>query len=93
MGWFLISAAIGYLNGNMPLSVIIMDLFRVAFFGDYFPLAYYISVYRFSKDRIINILKYSALTLSYFYDCGFFIRKNDFQWQFFGLLLFYEWVL
>ena len=63
--WFLGSAFIGFINGH-PVSVIIMDLFRVIFFVAYFPLAYYISESRFSKKRVILLLKYSALIVAIF---------------------------
>lgn len=65
IGWFIISALIGYLNGH-ALSIIVTDLFRVAFFAVYFPLAYYISEKRFAKEKIITILKYSALIVAIF---------------------------
>lgn len=62
---FLASTIIGYINGN-SLSIIVMDFFRVSFFAAYFPLAYYISEQRFSSNRIITILKYSALAVAIF---------------------------
>ena len=66
IGWFIVSAAIGYHNGN-SLSIIVMDFLRVFFIAAYFPfLAYYISDKRFPKQRIISILKYSALTVAIF---------------------------
>jgi hypothetical protein len=61
--WFLVSAFIGFLNGH-PLSIIVMDLFRVIFFVAFFPMAYYISETRFTKERVITILKYSALAVA-----------------------------
>lgn len=63
--WFVVSAVIGFINGH-PRSIIIMDLFRVSFIFAYFPLAYYISESRFTKQRIIAILKYSALAVAIF---------------------------
>ncbi|WP_428909670.1 O-antigen ligase family protein [Niallia sp. Krafla_26] len=63
--WFFVSALMGIINGN-PLSIIVMDFFRVSFFGVYFPLAYYISEERFTKQRIISLLKYSALAVAIF---------------------------
>jgi hypothetical protein len=63
--WFVVSAVIGYMNGH-ALSVIVTDFFRVSFFAVYFPLAYYISDERFSKSRIITLLKYSALIVALF---------------------------
>lgn len=65
IGWFVVSALIGYMNGH-PLSIIIMDFFRVSYFLVYFPLAYYISNDRFSKRQIITILKYSAFAVALF---------------------------
>lgn len=65
IGWFFISAAIGYMNGH-SLSVIVTDLFRVSFVAIYFPLAYYISEKRFSKKKIITLLKPSALVVAIF---------------------------
>lgn len=63
LSWFFVSALTGFLNGH-PLSIIVMDLFRVIFFVAYFPLAYYISETRFTKERVIQILKYSALAVA-----------------------------
>ncbi|WP_141432897.1 hypothetical protein [Bacillus sp. 03113] len=65
MGWFFVSAVIGFVYGH-PRSVIAMDFFRVSFFALYFPLAYYIGKTRFTKERIISILKYSALVVAIF---------------------------
>jgi hypothetical protein len=65
MGWFVVSAVIGAINGN-ALSVIVMDFLRVAFFALYFPLAYYISKDRYEKETIITILKYSSLGVAVF---------------------------
>ncbi len=57
IAWFFVSAIVGYSNGHSP-SDIVTDFFRVSFFAAYFPLAYYISEDRFTKQRIITILKY-----------------------------------
>jgi hypothetical protein len=65
IGWFFISAVIGFSNRHAT-SIIAMDFFRVSFFAAYFPLAYYISEERFSKERIISILKYCALSVAIF---------------------------
>jgi len=65
IGWFAISSIIGYVNGN-ALSDIVTDFLRVSFFAAFFPLAYYISEKRFSKQRIITILKYSAFAVALF---------------------------
>lgn len=65
IGWFVLSALIGYFNGH-PVSIIVMDFFRVSYFIVYFPLAYYISKERFSLNRIVTILKYSAFAVAIF---------------------------
>jgi hypothetical protein len=65
IGWFVVSSLIGYINGH-SLGVIITDFFRVSFFVLYFPLAYYISKERFSLQRIITLLKYSAIAVAIF---------------------------
>lgn len=62
---FAFSGAIGLINDH-ALSDIITDFFRVSFFAAYFPLAYYIAEDRFSKDRVISLLKYSAVAVSIF---------------------------
>ncbi|KAA9022077.1 hypothetical protein [Niallia endozanthoxylica] len=62
---FAFSGAIGLIN-NHAFSDIITDFFRVSFFAAYFPLAYYIAEDRFSKDRVISLLKYSAVAVSIF---------------------------
>jgi O-antigen ligase len=63
--WIFMSAVIGLLYKHSP-SIVATDFFRVSFFAAYFPLAYYISEKRFTKQRIILILKYSALAVSIF---------------------------
>ncbi|MBB6454508.1 hypothetical protein HNQ94_002997 [Salirhabdus euzebyi] len=65
MGWFIVSAIIGFINGHST-SIIIMDFLRVSYFAAYFPLAYYITKDRFSVERVICLLKYSALTVAVF---------------------------
>ncbi|TWD97414.1 hypothetical protein FB550_11019 [Neobacillus bataviensis] len=65
VGWFVVSSIIGVLNGH-PLGMIVTDFFRVSYFVVYFPLAYYISKERFSLQRIITLLKYSALAVALF---------------------------
>jgi hypothetical protein len=65
LGWFVVSAIIGLLNGNPP-SVIATDFLRVSFFAVYFPLAYYIGKARFTKQQIIRTMKYSALLVAVF---------------------------
>ncbi|MBU8914756.1 hypothetical protein BGM25_01690 [Bacillus sp. FJAT-29953] len=63
--WFLVSSVIGFINGH-SLGAIVTDFFRVSFFAVYFPLAYYISKERFTIQRIIKILKYSAIVVAIF---------------------------
>ncbi|MFC4323384.1 O-antigen ligase family protein [Litchfieldia salsa] len=65
IGWFAVSAILGFINGH-PLSIIVMDFFRVSYFILYFPLAYYISSQRFTVKRIITLLKGSALAVALF---------------------------
>ncbi|KAA0548356.1 hypothetical protein FZW96_07210 [Bacillus sp. BGMRC 2118] len=65
LGWYAVSAVIGFVNGH-SLSMIFTDFMRVSFFVLYFPLAYYISDTRFSKERIISLLKYGALIVAIF---------------------------
>jgi hypothetical protein len=64
-GLFVVSAIIGLLKGH-PTSVILTDFFRVSFFAAYFPLAYYIDETRYTKKRIICIMKYAALIVGIF---------------------------
>lgn len=63
--WFVISSLIGFINGH-PLGAIVTDFLRVSYFVVYFPLAYYITNSRFSVQRIITLLKYSALAVAIF---------------------------
>lgn len=63
LAWFFVSAIIGIANGH-ALSLVKTDLFRVAYVAAYFPLAYYISVSRFSINKIVSLLKYSALAVA-----------------------------
>ncbi|WP_040204224.1 O-antigen ligase family protein [Neobacillus jeddahensis] len=65
IGWFVVSSLIGVLYGH-PLGAIVTDFLRVSYFVVYFPLAYYISKERFSLQRIITLLKYSALGVALF---------------------------
>ncbi|WP_160722729.1 O-antigen ligase family protein [Bacillus sp. USDA818B3_A] len=65
LGWFVVSSVIGVLHGH-SLGAIVTDFLRVSYFIVYFPLAYYISKERFSLERIITLLKYSALTVALF---------------------------
>ncbi len=90
--WFVVSAGIGYMNGN-PLSIIVMDFFRVSFFLVYFPLAYYISDNRFSGDRIISILKYSALAVAIFTITISLLGKTIFSNNFAPFYEFMNWIM
>lgn len=65
IGSFVFSCLVGIINQH-SISVIVMDFLRVSFIGAYFPLAYYIADDRFSKERIVQILKYSALAVAIF---------------------------
>ena len=87
IGSFLFSSAIGYINEH-PLSIITMDFFRVSFIGAYFPLAYYISDDRFSKERVIKILKYSALAVAIFTITVSLLGKTIFSSNFGGFYYF-----
>ncbi|MEH7109774.1 MULTISPECIES: O-antigen ligase family protein [Bacillaceae] len=63
--WFVASSLIGYLHGH-PLGAIVTDFLRVSYFVVYFPLAYYIAKDRFSIQRIMVLLKYSAVAVAIF---------------------------
>jgi hypothetical protein len=65
IGWFVVSSLVGVINGH-PLGAIVTDFLRVSYFAVYFPLAYYISRERFRLDRIITLLKYSAVIVAIF---------------------------
>lgn len=90
--WFVVSAAIGFFNGH-PVSIIVMDFFRVSFFVVYFPLAYYISDERFSKQRIISILKYSALAVAIFTIVVSLLGKTIFSANFGPFYNFMNWLM
>lgn len=63
--WFVISSLVGIMHHH-PTGAVVTDFLRVVFFVVYFPLAYYVSKERYQVERIINILKYSALAVSFF---------------------------
>lgn len=63
--WFAASSLIGWLNGH-EISVIVTDFLRVSFFAAYFPLAYYLSERRYTKERVITVLKYCAFAVALF---------------------------
>lgn len=85
--WFAISALIGVVKGH-PLSIVVMDFFRVSYFMAYFPLAYYISELRISKEYIIKLLKYSAVAVSIFTIVVSLLGKTVFSANFGPFYLF-----
>ncbi len=85
--WFAISALIGVVKGH-PLSIVVMDFFRVSYFMAYFPLAYYISELRISKEHIIKLLKYSAVAVSIFTIVVSLLGKTVFSANFGPFYLF-----
>ncbi|MFS0821590.1 O-antigen ligase family protein [Bacillus sp. 1P02SD] len=89
---FVASAGIGYINGH-SLSLIITDFFRVVFFVVYFPLAYYIADTRFSKQRIVTILKYSALAVAIFTIVVSLLGKTIFSSNFAPFYNFMNWIM
>ncbi len=90
--WFVVSAAIGFVNGH-PVSIIVMDFLRVSFFALYFPLAYYISNDRFPLSRIITILKYSALIVAIFTITVSLLGKTVFADNFKPFYDFMNWIM
>jgi len=85
--WFVVSGIIGFVKGH-PLGAIITDFFRVSFFVVYFPLAYYISKERFSLQRIIKLLKYSALVVAIFTITVSILGKTVFSHNFNSFYVF-----
>lgn len=85
--WFVISAVIGVVKGH-PLSIVVMDFFRVSYFMAYFPLAYYISEIRISKEYIIKLLKNSAVVVSIFTIVVSLLGKTVFSANFGPFYLF-----
>nr|WP_295972279.1 O-antigen ligase family protein [uncultured Bacillus sp.] len=65
IAWFCVSSLVGFINGN-PLGAIVTDFLRVSYIVLFFPLAYYIAKDRFPLQRIITLLKYSAIVVSIF---------------------------
>jgi hypothetical protein len=92
LGWFLVSSLIGFINGH-SLSIIIMDLFRVIFFVAYFPLSYYISESRFSKSRVILLIKYSALLVAIFTITIDLLGKTVFSANFYPFYMFMNTIM
>lgn len=89
ISWFFVSALIGFFNGNSR-SVIAMDFFRVSFFAAYFPLAYYISESRFSKKKIISLLKYGALVVAIYTIVIALLGKTIFSSNFESYMAFWK---
>jgi len=92
IGWFIVSCIIGYLNGH-PLGAIVTDFLRVSYFVLYFPLAYYISKERFSLQRIIILLKYSALVVAIFTIVVSLLGKTIFAADFKPYYDFMNWLM
>lgn len=84
------SGLMGIINGN-PFKFIVMDVLRVSFLGLFFPLSYYISEEKFSKEKILNLIKYGAIIvalLTIVIDVtGKFIITSDHDFHY-----FYQWI-
>jgi hypothetical protein len=92
IAWFVVSAAIGFIN-NHPISIIVMDFFRVSYVALYFPLAYYISNERFTLSRIITLLKYSALAVAIFTITVDLLGKTVFAANFYPFYVFMNTIM
>jgi O-Antigen ligase len=92
IAWFVVSAAIGFIN-NHPVSIIVMDFFRVSYVALYFPLAYYISNERFTLNRIITLLKYSALAVAIFTITVDLLGKTVFAADFYPFYVFMNTIM
>lgn len=92
IAWFIASAAIGFMNGH-PISIIVMDFLRVAYVAVYFPLAYYISNERFTLNRIITLLKYSALAVAIFTITVDLLGKTVFAADFYPFYVFMNTIM
>jgi hypothetical protein len=92
IGWFVVSAGIGFVNGH-PLSIIVMDFFRVSYFGVYFPLSYYISKERFTMSRILTLLKYGAFVVAIFTITVSLLGKTVFAANFKPFYDFMNWIM
>ncbi|MDM5330264.1 O-antigen ligase family protein [Neobacillus sp. CF12] len=92
IAWFVVSAAIGFFN-NHPVSIIVMDFFRVSYVALYFPLAYYISNERFTLNRIITLLKYSALAVAIFTITVDLLGKTVFAADFYPFYVFMNTIM
>lgn len=92
IAWFVVSAAIGFFN-NHPVSIIVMDFFRVSYVALYFPLAYYISNERFTLNRIITLLKYSALAVAIYTITVDLLGKTVFAADFYPFYVFMNTIM
>jgi hypothetical protein len=92
IAWFVVSAAIGFINDH-PVSIIVMDFFRVSYVALYFPLAYYISNERFTLSRIITLLKYSALAVAIFTITVDLLGKTVFAADFYPFYVFMNTIM
>lgn len=92
IAWFVVSAVIGVIN-NHPVSIIVMDFFRVSYVALYFPLAYYISIERFTLSRIISLLKYSALAVAIFTITVDLLGKTVFAADFYPFYVFMNTIM
>jgi hypothetical protein len=92
IAWFVVSAAIGFIN-NHPVSIIVMDFFRVSYVALYFPLAYYISNERYTLSRIITLLKYSALAVAIFTITVDLLGKTVFAADFYPFYVFMNTIM
>lgn len=92
LGSFLFASITGLINDH-SLSDIVTDFLRVSFIGAYFPLAYYISDERFSKERIITLMKYSALAVSFFTIIVSILGKTIFSADFHGYWSFMNYIM
>ncbi len=92
IGSFVFASVTGFINDH-SLSDIVTDFFRVSFIGAYFPLAYYITDDRFSKERIITLLKYSALAVSLFTIIVSILGKTIFSPDFHAYWSFMNYIM
>lgn len=92
IAWFVVSAGIGIIN-NHPVSIIVMDFLRVSYVALYFPLAYYISGERFTLNRIITLLKYSALAVAIFTITVDLLGKTVFAADFYPFYVFMNTIM
>ncbi|WP_042462522.1 hypothetical protein [Neobacillus dielmonensis] len=90
--WFGASSVIGLLKGH-PLGAIVTDFLRVSFFVMYFPLAYYIAKDRFSLNKVITLIKYSALTVAVFTIVVSLLGKTIFAANFKPFYDFMNWLM